>query len=250
VTTLPFSNFIQASAERAHSRIVLALDLIDDNHQTLIEQCNQTLEKVAEYLCAVKINRQLVLTLGLPTVSQIVRIAHERSLPVIMDAKLNDVDHTNSFMMNSYIRAGFDAVIASPIAGWKGGLDSAFELARREDKGVILLAYMSNPGAEQFYSMMTSDGERQRPIFEMFTQMAIEWRADGLVVGATRPEIIRRVRSLVGPSMGIYSPGVGAQGGDARKALEVGATYLIVGRSIYASPSPRDAARGLWESMK
>lgn len=247
---MPFSNLIRASSERAQSRIVLALDLENDNPEALVEKCDEVLEDVYEYICAVKINRQLVLALGLAIVSQIVRKAHERSLPVIMDAKLNDVGHTNSFMMESYIHAGFDAVIASPITGWRGGMDSVFELARRKDRGVILLVYMSNPGAEQFYSMMTSTGGGQKPVFEVFTQMAIEWEADGLVVGATHPEIIRRVRTLVGPSMGIYSPGVGAQGGDAKKALEFGSTYLIVGRTIYASTSPRDTARELCKSLK
>jgi len=241
---------MRASSERAHSRIVLALDLQNSDYQRLLKQSDGILESVANYICAVKINRQLVLALGLPTVSQIVRHAHERSLPVIMDAKLNDVGHTNSFMMESYVRAGFDAVIASPITGWEGGMDSVFEIARKEDKGVILLTYMSNPGAEQFYSMMTAVGDRQRPIFETFAQMAVEWRADGLVVGATRPDIIKRVRSIIGPSMEIYSPGVGAQGGDGRKALETGANYLIVGRTIYDSQSPADAARRLYESLE
>jgi len=241
---------MRASSERAHSRIVLALDLQNNDYQRLLKQSDGILDSVANYICAVKINRQLVLALGLPTVSQIVRHAHERSLPVIMDAKLNDVGHTNSFMMESYVRAGFDAVIASPITGWEGGMDSVFEIARKEDKGVILLTYMSNPGAEQFYSMMTAVGDRQRPIFETFAQMAVDWRADGLVVGATRPDIIKRVRSIIGPSMEIYSPGVGAQGGDGRKALETGANYLIVGRTIYDSQSPRDAARRLYESLE
>ena len=250
MTALVFSNLIWASSKRTQSRIVLALDLQNANRQALIEQCDEILENVSEYICAVKINRQLVLALGLPTVSEIVRTAHERLLPVIMDAKLNDVGHTNAFMMESYIHAGFDAVIASPITGWKDGMDVVFEIARREKRGVILLAYMSNPGAEQFYSMMINDGDGRRPIFETFAQMAIEWRADGLVVGATRPEIIRRVRSLIGSSMEIYSPGVGTQGGEARKALEAGATYLIVGRTIYGSISPRSAARDLCESLK
>jgi len=247
---LSFPNLMKASSERYQSKIVLALDLENKDPQTLVQKCEEILEDVYGYICAVKINRQLVLALGLRTVSEIVRKAHERSLPVIMDAKLNDVGHTNSFMMESYIHAGFDAVIASPITGWRGGMDSVFELARRNDKGIILLVYMSNPGAEQFYSMMTGTGDEQKPIFEVFTQMAIEWGADGLVVGSTHPEIIRRVRTLLGPSMGIYSPGVGTQGGDAKKALEFGSTYLIVGRTIYASTSPRDTARELCKSTK
>ena len=247
---MPFANLIRASSERTQSRIVLALDLESDVHHALFDKCNGILDDVGEYVCAVKVNRQLVLSLGLPTVSQLVANVHAHLLPAIMDAKLNDVGHTNSFMMKSYIHAGFDAVIASPITGWTGGMDSVFESARKEDKGVILLTYMSNPGAEQFYSMIGSAADGQKPIFERFTQMAIEWRADGLVVGATHPEIIRRVRTLVGPSMGIYSPGVGIQGGDAKRALQAGSTYLIVGRTIYASPSPRDSARELCESLK
>lgn len=247
---MSFSNLIRASSERAQSRFVLALDLEQDDRQILFEKCNEILENVHEYICALKINRQLVLALGLPTVSQIVRKAHEYALPAIMDAKLNDVGHTNSFMMKSYVNAGFDAVIASPITGWSGGMDAVFEEARRNDKGVILLVYMSNPGAEQFYSKLTTTEDGRKPIFEVFAQMAVEWGADGLVVGATRPEIIRQVRTLVGPSMAIYSPGIGVQGGDAKKTVESGSTYLIVGRAIYASPSPRIAARKLYESVK
>lgn len=247
---MPFTNTIRTSSERTKSRIVLALDVEDVDQHALIKKCNELLKDVSQYVCAVKINRQLVLSLGMPVIGQLVKMVHECSLPVIMDAKLNDVAHTNAFMMRSYIQAGFDAVITSPVTGWKGGMDSVFELARRENKGVILLVYMSNPGAEQFYSMMVSATDGQTSVFEHFTRMAIEWGADGLVVGATRPEIIRRVRSLVGPSMGIYSPGVGIQGGDAKKAIEAGATYLIIGRAIYASPHPQDVARTLYESIK
>ena len=53
------------------------------------------------------------------------------------------------------------------------------------------------------------------------------------------------VRTLVGPKFPIYSPGVGAQGGDPKIAVEAGATYLIIGRAIYASADPRSAATGL-----
>jgi len=247
---LPFPKQIEVSSEKTQSRIVLALDLEHDDHNVLIKKCYEVLEAVYGYICAVKINRQLVLALGLPTVGQIVQEVHKHSLPVIMDAKLNDVGHTNSFMLKSYIVAGFDAVIASPISGWTGGMDSVFECAKKEDKGIILLVYMSNPGADEFYSMMASTEGVLKPVYEIFTKMAVEWGADGLVVGATRPEIIRRVRTLAGPSMDIYSPGVGAQGGDAKNAVESGSDYLIVGRTIYASKSPRDTARELRMSIK
>jgi orotidine-5'-phosphate decarboxylase len=155
-----------------------------------------------------------------------------------MDAKLNDVAHTNAFMMRSFIRCGFDAVIVSPVTGWEGGLDSVFSLAREHDKGILLLVYMSNPGAQKFYS--TTLGNKL--VFEHFAEEGLEWKAQGLVVGATRLEIISRVRHLVGPDMAIYSPGIGAQGGDAKRAVDAGATYLIVGRSIYTSSTPSQVA--------
>lgn len=240
---------MRVSSERTDSRIILALDLEEDDPQTLQEKSVRILDDVSKCICALKINRQLVLTLGLGGVSSILHRAHEYSLPTIMDAKLNDVEHTNAFMMRSFLQAGFDAVIASPVTGWEGGLDSVFSLARKHEKGVILLIYMSNPGAEQFYSMMVR-GPTPRPIFEHFAELSMQWRAQAIVVGATRPEILRRVRDIVGPRMAILSPGIGAQGGDPRTAIEAGATYLIVGRSIYTASSPSQAAETINDSVR
>lgn len=235
---------MRASLERTGSRIVLALDVEEDDPQALQEKSVNLLNEVGEHICALKINRQLLLTLGLGGVSNIVRRAHEYLLPTIMDAKLNDVGHTNAFMMRSFLRAGFDAVIASPITGWEGGMDSVFSIAREYERGVILLVYMSNPGAERFYSMMVKE-PAPRPIFEHFAELGIQWGAEGMIVGATKPEIIQRVRSIVGPSMVILSPGIGAQGGDAKRTIEAGATYLIVGRTIYNSPTPSRAVQSI-----
>ena len=236
--TLTFADEIQNTAEKAKSRTVLALDIENPDPKQLLNSCIRVLDEVKEQICALKINHQLLLTLGIRTISDLVARAHQSSLPTIMDAKLNDVAHTNAFMMRSFLKAGFDAVIASPVPGWEGGLDSIFSLAREHDKGIILLVYMSNPGAERLYE--TSMGNQS--VYENFAQLGLEWKAQGIVVGGTRPEIIRRVRAAVGPKMAIYSPGIGAQGGEAKKAVEAGATYLIVGRAIYASSTPSSAA--------
>jgi len=234
---------------KTHSKIVLALDLEIQDSQILVEKSLSILDDVKEYICGVKVNRQLLLLLGLPVLRGIVRRAHEYSLPVIMDAKLNDVGHTNAFMTRAFLEAGFDGVIASPVPGWEGGMDSVFDLARENGKAVILLVYMSNPGAAHFYSMIV-DEDGRRPIFEYFAELAVQWKAQGVVVGATRPSIISRVRSLIGPAIAIYSPGVGTQGGDAREAINAGATYLIVGRTICSSPKPAEAARSLCEIIR
>jgi len=240
-----FLDSIRRASEENQTRIVLALDVEDSSTDRLSTKSKDILRTVKDCICAVKINRQLVLSLGLRGgVDSIVKLSHEFSLPAIMDAKLNDVGHTNEFMMRSYVEAGFDAVIASPVAGWEDGLEPVFRLAESHGKSVILLVYMSNPGAEYLYSLMAGKrGETQRPVFELLTEMALEWRAHGLVVGATKPEIISRVRELVGRPMVIFSPGVGAQGGDARKAIMAGSDCLIVGRAIYNAADPAEAAR-------
>ncbi len=242
---MPFEEEIRKVSEVNGSRIVLALDLEDPNRDVLFRRSVDVLRETSKYVCAVKINRQLVLSLGLWNgVDSIVRVAHELSLPTIMDAKLNDVGHTNEFMARSYMDAGFDAIIASPVVGWEGGMDSVFKLAAARDKGLIMLTYMSNPGAEAFYSMRTApSNEPARPVFELFTELAMKWKAQGLIVGAPRPVIIRRVRELAGPGMPIFSPGVGPQGGDPKAAVDAGSDYLIVGRAIYNAPKPAEAAK-------
>jgi orotidine-5'-phosphate decarboxylase len=246
-----FEARIRKASEQNNSRVVLALDLEGPDVSRLASESEEVLRKASQYICAVKINRQLVLALGLRNgVDRLVGVARESSLPTIMDAKLNDVGHTNEFMMRSYLETGFDAIIASPIVGWENGLDSVFRLANAKGKSVILLTYMSNPGAEEFYSLMVNPNQgKARPMFELLAEKAVEWKAHGAIVAATKPHIITRVRELVGPTVRIYSPGVGAQGGDARRALDAGADFLIVGRSIYGSPDPAKAAMEIRDAI-
>ncbi len=242
---MSFRDRLRDASRVKRSKIVLALDLDDPDRNNLIRRSCEMLGEVGKFICAVKINRQLVLSLGLRDgVDTIVKLIHELSLPAIMDAKLNDVGHTNEFMTRSYIDTGFDGIIASPVTGWEGGLDSVFQLTESLGKGVILLVYMSNPGAEILYSLKTEPADgTPRPVFELFAEMAVQWKASGVIVGATKPDIISRVRKLVGPDIDIFSPGVGMQGGDAGKAIAAGADYLIVGRSIYQAEDPSGAAR-------
>jgi orotidine-5'-phosphate decarboxylase len=78
----------------------------------------------------------------------------------------------------------------------------------------------------------------------------LKWVADGVVVGATVPAKIAEVKQILGEKVAIYSPGVGAQGGDAETAVKAGASYLIVGREITNSYNPADAAQSLYDSIK
>ena len=244
---MSFEDKILKAAEKNKTRTVLALDLEDADASLLLKRSREVLQSVQGVICGVKINRQLIMALGLNAVrDSIIKLANDFSLPTIMDAKLNDVGHTNGFMARTYFDMGFDAVIASPIAGWENGLDTVFEVATLRRRGVLLLTYMSNPGAETFYSLEANQADGHgKPVFEILTNLAVEWKAQGVIVGATQPRVISRVRQLAGPNLPIYSPGVGAQGGDPKAALDAGSTYLIVGRSIYNSSDPAKAAMEL-----
>jgi orotidine-5'-phosphate decarboxylase len=241
-----FSEMIAKRAREKNSRIVLALDLELRQRSKLLSRSLRILRAVREHVCAVKINRQLVLPLGLyGGAERIVREAHRLRIPTIMDAKLNDVGHTNESIARHYFKAGFDAVIASPFIGWKGGLEPVFDLARKMSRGVLLLTYMSHEGASEGYGQTVVDPSTGARLcqFEVFARKAVDWNADGIIVGATQPERIADIRRLVGDGMAIYSPGVGAQGGDPSLAMRAGATYLIVGRTIFSSKNPERVAR-------
>ncbi len=212
-----------------------------------MDKCYRLIDELSPRICAVKFSRWFVLELGIPKVAQMVEKCHEKGLLTIMDCKLNDVGHTNERIAKIYFEAGFDAIIASPFVGWENGLDVIFRVAR-PSKGVILLAYMSHPGAKDFFEALVEWERRKVPLYVLCAQFAHEKGADGVVVGATRPEKIREIKAKF-PDLPIYSPGIGPQGGSAREAIEAGADYLIVGRAIVAASDPSESLERILASL-
>jgi orotidine-5'-phosphate decarboxylase len=112
--------------------------------------------------------------------------------------------------------------------------------AHKADAGVIALVYMSHPEAAEGYGLKVS-GKKQ--MYKIFLDRATYAGADGVVVGATQLDILKKVSKK--KKMPIYSPGIGAQGGDLEKAIKSGADYLIIGRSIVESRQPAKVARDI-----
>ena len=234
------------ASESRGTNLVLALDLVDENPKSLAPRSAKILEETAPYICALKLNRPLILRLCLEEgIKDLLKLAHDHELMTIMDAKLNDVAHTNLATATQYFDAGFDALIASPFVGWECGLDSTFKEASRRGKGMILLVYMSHKGAAEGYGQSVVDARtgETRPQFMIFAEKAMAWGADGVVVGATQVDKISDVQGILQSRVPIYSPGVLAQGGSPREAVKAGANYLIVGRAIYDSEHPKESAR-------
>lgn len=255
---MSFKQRMENLAKEAKSNIILALDFpYTENHARLFSRSLKILESTSPYICAVKMNRQLVLPLGLfDGVQKIISGAHGFGLPTIMDAKINDIGNTNRAIAEYYYEAGFDAVIASSFVGWEEGLQPVFDVAKRLGRGVIVLVYMSHKGAAEGYGQMVQDATTKRlvPQYRVFAEKALRWNADGVIVGATYPDKVREIHGILKEKVPIYSPGVGAQGGDVELAVEAGARYIVVGRTILNSRDIAKTAEKIrdtaWQSLR
>jgi orotidine-5'-phosphate decarboxylase len=227
-------------ARKKKSRIVVALDPAA-NKRSLKQFAIRTIDAVAGDACAVKMNFHLLLPLSSREISEITKRAHSRRLLCIADIKLNDIGDTNEVALEHLARMGFDAVIANPFMG-ANTLALLANKARALGMGVIALVYMSHPDAADGYGLQAY-GDM---MYRIFLDRAIKAKVDGIVVGATQTDILEEVsekKKELQISLPVYSPGVGAQGGDARQAVESGSDYLIIGRSIVQAKDQAVAAR-------
>jgi len=141
------------------------------------------------------------------------------AVPVILDAKRGDMGTTaEQYAREAFERYGADAVTLSPFLGF----DSIEPYLRHPDKGVILLCRTSNPGGADLQEQTVGAGGR---LYEHIARLAAgPWNTTGqvgLVVGATYPAEIARVRELA-PTLPLLIPGIGAQGGDAAATVRAG----------------------------
>ena len=150
-------------------------------------------------------------------------------VPVILDAKRGDIGSTaEQYAIEVFERYRADAVTLSPLMGF----DSVEPYLRHEGKGVILLCRTSNPGGSDLQAQTLQSGDT---VFEHIARLASgAWNHGGqlgLVVGATFPAEIARVRELA-PTLPLLIPGVGAQGGDALATVRAGWRGDAEGRTL------------------
>lgn len=153
-------------------------------------------------------------------------IAHMRSIaplvPVILDAKRGDIGSTaEQYAIEAFERYGVDAVTLSPFMGF----DSVVPYLKYHDKGAFLLCRTSNAGGDDFQPQRLATVAGTPMLYEHIASLVQgPWNLNGqlgLVVGATYPAEIERVRSLA-PTVPLLIPGVGAQGGDALATVRAG----------------------------
>jgi len=163
----------------------------------------------------------------------------------VLDAKRGDIGATaEQYAREAFERYGADAVTVNPYMGQ----DSVAPYLEWKDRGVIVLCRTSNPGGSDLQFLQV-DGQ---PLYQVVARLVAEkWNANGqcgLVVGATFPNELAQVRSIVG-AMPLLVPGIGAQGGDIAATVQAGQSAAGAGMMINSSRAILYAAPAAGETF-
>ena len=265
-------NFFERLEQRARgidSLLCVGLDPRAQDAASARAECIRLIEATSEFALAFKPNAAFFEALGAEGVAALKAVIAQvpPGIPVILDAKRGDIADT----AEAYAKAAFDELGAHAITlnPYLGG-EALRPFLTRSDRGVFVLCKTSNPGADEFQSLRVlvpgdqpahGDGglaPASRLVYEIVAQHAQEWNAAGgnvgLVVGATDPQALRRARSAA-PGLWFLVPGIGAQGGDLKSALDAGlrpdglGLVVNVSRQIAKASDPREEARKLRDEI-
>ncbi len=228
----------------------------------IFEFCREIADATADLACSFKPQFAYFASQGAEAQLEKL-IAHLKNkypkIPVILDSKRGDIGSTaEHYALEAFERYGADAVTVNPYLGF----DSVEPYLRHAGKGVIVLCRTSNPGGSDLQFLnVAPNGE---PLYLHVAKLAAQqWNVSGqisLVVGATFPEEIAKVRAVVG-EMPLLIPGIGAQGGDIDATVKAGSipnkpgTGMMINSSraiLYASSGSdfAEAARKVAQSTR
>ncbi|CAM5336419.1 orotidine-5'-phosphate decarboxylase [Thauera mechernichensis] len=250
-----FMTALQAAWQQRDSLLCVGLDPdpaklpahLQGQPDAIFEFCKAIVDATADLVCCFK--PQIAYFAAHRAEDQLeALIAHihaaHPATPVILDAKRGDIGSTaEQYAVEAFERFKADAITVNPYMG----RDSVNPYLAWPDKGVILLCRTSNPGGSdlQFLEVDTPHG-RMKLYEHVARTVAEDWNASGncgLVVGATFPAEIARVRELTG-DMPLLVPGIGAQGGDIAATLTAGRTANGTGLMINSSRAVLYAGKG------
>lgn len=179
-------------------------------------------------------------------------------IPVILDAKRGDIASTaEAYAQSAFETLSAHCITLSPYLG----KDSIDPFIGNPEKGIFLLCKTSNPGAGDLQDLLITDNHQSpttnQPLYIHVARLAQAWNTRdniGLVVGATQPEALTRIRAAA-PGLWFLSPGIGAQGGDLEAALKAGlrkdgkGMLLPISRGISRAANPGQAAAELRDAI-
>ena len=214
-----------------------------DEPDAIFRFCRDIVDATADLVCCFKPQiAYFAAERAEDQLEDLIRHIHDRhpGIPVVLDSKRGDIGSTaTQYAREAFERYRADAVTVNPYMG----RDSVEPYLEYADKGVILLCRTSNAGGSDL-QFLDVGGEK---LFEHVARLAAsEWNASGnlgLVVGATFPEEIARVRTLTG-DMPLLVPGIGAQGGDIAATVAAGRSREGTGLMINSSRAILYAGEG------
>jgi uridine monophosphate synthetase len=225
-----------------------------------LDFCLNLVKQTARYAAAFKPNAAFFEVFGAEgwtALKQVIEAINAEShrlgsrIPIILDAKRGDIASTaEAYAKSAFDNLGVDCITLSPYLG----KDSIEPFIENQEKGIFLLCKTSNPGAGDLQDLVLESGE---PLYIHVARLAQSWNIKnniGLVVGATYPDTLTRVRA-VAPDLWFLVPGVGTQGGDLESALKAGlrkdgkGMLINVSRGIARAENPRTAAAELRDEI-
>ncbi|MFW9852592.1 MAG: orotidine 5'-phosphate decarboxylase [Candidatus Thorarchaeota archaeon] len=191
---------------------------------------------VAPYASAIKMNRQYLIGLTIDEIRAINIQIHQNNMLSIIDHKLSDIGSSNMSAIFWIKEESFDAFTFSPFAG---NVLEATQYAHSKNLGIFVLTLMSNPEAEFQKQALIED----KPLYLYIADLCKSANSDGNVIGATEhitSEEISELHETLGKDKLALIPGVGSQGGNAKKILYhfEKKSIVNVGRAIIYSENP------------
>ncbi|MCR4276817.1 MAG: orotidine-5'-phosphate decarboxylase [Candidatus Roizmanbacteria bacterium] len=227
-----------------------------EQYLSLLSFNKSIIEATADLVCSYKLNTAFYESIGHEGINALkdtcdYLVQKYPEIPIIIDAKRADIGNTNKgYVQFIFTYLSADAVTVQPYLGE----EAIRPFLEMKDKGVIVLCRTSNSGAGEFQDLKVGDTTLYKIVAK---NVAEKWNKNKncmLVVGATYPQELKEVRSIVG-DMTLLIPGIGAQGGDLQATLKAGLNSkkrgLIINssRGIIFAKNPRDEAMMLRNSI-
>lgn len=227
-----FFDKLNTSIDQNYSLLCVGLDPtlnklpqhLQSSETPLFDFNKAIVDVTAEFVCAYKPNSAFYEALGSDGIKQLKQTIDYINqtypdIPTILDAKRADIGSTNEgYTAYAYDYLQTDAITLHPYLG----SEALAPFLDFKDKGQIILCRTSNPGAGEFQDMEVNGA----PLYEHVAKSVRDtWNGNNnclLVVGATYPDEMQKIREIVGSDMIFLVPGIGAQGGDIGEVMKVG----------------------------
>ena len=251
---MTFIEKLSRAAEKNKSWLCVGLDPdiariprhLGSDSDALLKFNKAIIESTADLVCAYKPNSAFYESLGadgMRVLSETIKAIPDH-IPVILDFKRGDIGNTAAmYARSAFEYFGADAVTVNPYLGY----DSLEPFLKYREKGVFILCLTSNRSSADIQKQIMLIDElpslenisprakaktlaefikcSSLNVYTHIARLAMQWDVNGnagLVVGATSPAELEKIRELVGDDMPILIPGVGTQGGDLQNAVRSG----------------------------